>query len=521
MSSLLSPNIYEPDTGITDLIEGQDNFIPSVPKGRGMNTKSWKQETILRVIINYYELFVSKYFGKLPAYEYESMIDWKSLKKTIKTIVNLESDETAFIFNNSVVSVFKTSYFAPKVLTINSKHDSFDDFYDGSYCVYNKMIKNSLTRTGVQDIIEDNYHIFKNMAKNKYTDDFEGKLMFTAGFGETGNAQALAMNMNKGVSLIVDMDRKLIEKMVEDNFCNVMYEDIDSALDMAIDAKRNNLAKTVGLVGNASEILWLMIDKGVIPNLLTDRTNAYNTLDGYFPSGYAYSDSLRIRRADPHHYKNLVNHTIMTHVKAMIQFQNRGSRVFEYGNKIRGKAYDRGLDNAFSIDSYTTDYIYPVISDVNNLNFKWFALSGDTEDIFLIDDMLTSTFRDNPDLSRMIDLVNKVIFPKSMPSRNTKLNKELGLSIYSEINEMMRNEELSAPVLANVSSFSDNASEEKFISEPSDVDINKLLEHYKGSTMVSVDYYGNNQQFFKMTNKSLLLDGSKEAEQNIQTLVNF
>lgn len=517
MSSLLSPNIYEPDTGITDLIEGRDNFIPSVPKGLGINTKSWKQEAILRVMINYYEMFVSRYFGKLPPYEYESLIDWNNLRKTVKTIVELESDETVILFNHSVVSVLKTSYFAPKILTINSKHKLFDNFYDSSYTAYNDILKNTYTRTGLQDIIEDNYQVFKNLADENFYGDFESKLMFTAGFGMTGAAQALAMNTNKGVTLVVDMDRKLIEKMVEDNFCNVMYEDVEAALDVALDAKMNNLPRIIGLVGNASEVLWTIIDKGILPNLLTDATN---TKDNYFPSGYSYSDSLRIRRADPHHYKNLVNHTIMTHVKAMLELQKRGARVFDYGNKLREKAYDRGFDNAYTIPGYAEEYIYPVISDNNKLNFKWFALSGDNEDIFLIDDMIVSVFRDNPDFSRMIDLVNKVIFPKNIPARNVRLDKETGLALYKEINEMIKGEELSAPILANISFFSANKPEDKFISEPSDIDVNKLLEEYKGSTMVSIEYHGNKDNFFRMVNKSLLLDGSNEANQNIDILAN-
>jgi len=521
LSSLLSPNIYESNTGIIDLIEGRDNIVPSVPKGLGLNTKSWKQESILRLILNYYDIFISRYFGKLPAYEYESLIDWNNFRKIIKAIVELESDESIFIFNNSLVSIFKTSYFSPKVININSKHKNFDESDNSSYQIYNNMLKNNYTRTGVQDLIDDNYNIFKDMAQTEYTENFDNRLMITSGFGDTGAAQAIAMNLNKGVSLVIDMDRKLIEKMVDDNFCNVMYEDIDSAIDMAIDAKRNSLSKTIGLIGNASEVLWSLIDKGIIPNLLTDRTNAYNTTAGYFPSGYSFSDSLRIRKADPHHYKNLVGHTIMTHVKAMIEFQKRGSRVFDFGNLITERAYNRGLDNAFSIESYVDKYIYPVISNNNKLNFKWFAISGDTEDTFLVDDMIVSAFKNNSDLSRMIDIVNKFIFPKNIPSRNAKLDKKVGLELYHEINKMIKNEELSSYIIANVSSFSSNKENDKFISEPSDIDISKLLKEYNGSTMVTVDYCGNKDQFFKMINKSLLLDGSKESEQNIQTLINF
>lgn len=521
LSSLLSPNIYEPDTGITELLYGNENFLPEVPKGLGINTKSWKQEAILRIIINYYQQFITRYFGKLPAYEYESLIDWNNLRKTVKTLVDLESDETAFIFNGSVTSLFKTSYSSPRIILLNSKHELFDQFYDSSYCVYNEMLKNSYTRTGVTDIVDDNYYVFNSMATKEYFGDFEDKLMFTAGFGITGASQALAMQMNKGVSLVVDMDRKLIERMVEDSFCNVMYEDPDSAFDVALDAKRNGLSRTIGLVGNASEILWMMIDKGIIPNLVTDRTNTYDPVNGYFPSGYSYSDALRIRKADPHHYKNLVGHTIMTHVKAMLEMQKRGARVFEYGNKIREKAYNRGFDNAYSIPGYTDEYIYPVISDSEKLNFKWFGLSGDNEDIFVIDDILVSLFKDNKDISRMIDLYNKIILPKNTPSRNVKMDKDSGIAVYKEINEMLKNEELSAPILTNVSHFSAFDNNEKFISEPSDINLNELIDNNKGMTMVSFDYYGNKDQFFKMTSKSLLLDGSKEAEQNIENLVIF
>ena len=142
LASLLSTNIYEPNTGITDLLKGNDNFIPEIPKGLALNSKSWKQESILRVIINHYDILISKYFGRLPAYEYESLINWNNLRKTIQTLVDLESDETAFIFNNSVISVFKTSYSSPRIIIINSKHEVFDNFLDSSYSVYNQILKN-------------------------------------------------------------------------------------------------------------------------------------------------------------------------------------------------------------------------------------------------------------------------------------------------------------------------------------------------------------------------------------------
>lgn len=521
MSSLLSTNIYEPNAGINELLNGNENFLPEIPRGLELNTKSWKQEAILRILINHYDILISKYFGRLPAYEYESMINWDNLKKTIRTLVDLESDETAFIFNNSVISIFKTSYASPRIIIINSKHKVFDKFYDSSYSIYNEILKNSYTRTGFNDLIENDYYVFNKMANESYIGDFEGKLLFTSGFGINGVSQALAMSMNKGVSLVVDMDRKLIEKMSDDNFCNVMYEDTDSAFDMAIDAKRNNLPKIIGLVGNASEVLWQMIDKGLIPNLVTDATNTIDSINGYFPSGYSYSDALRIRKADPHHYKNLVSHTIMTHVKAMIEMQKRGARVFEYHNDLREKAYDRGLDNAFSIENYNEEYIYPIISDINKLNFKWFSVAGSNDDIFNIDDILVSVFKNNDDILRMIDLVNKVILPNRLPSRNIRTDKYTGSKIIKEINDSVKNEEVSAPFFASTSLFSIGKENEKFVSDPSDINLMNIINENKDLTMIEIDYYGNNEQFFKMINKSIIVDGSKEAEQNISNLVTY
>lgn len=518
MASLLGTNIYEPETGISDLLNGRENFLPDIPRGLSLNSKSWKQEAILRLIINHYDLFISRYFGRLPAYEYESLINWTNLRKILQTLVDLESDETAFIFNNSVISVFKTSFISPRVIVINSKHDIVENL-DKSYPIYNKMINNNYTRSGINDLIENDYHVFNKMAQESFVGDFEGKLVFNAGFGNNGASESLAVNLNKGVSLIVDMDRKLIEKMADDGFCNVIYEDPDSAFDMAIDAKRNNLSKTIGLVGNASEILWLMIDKGIIPNIVTDATNTSNSINGYFPSGYSYNDSLRIRKADPHHYKNLVAHTIMTHVKAMLEMQKRGARTFEYSNNIRDKAYDRGFDNAYSIPNYNEEYIYPVISDPENINFKWFALSGSDDDIFNIDDILVNVFKGNKDVLRMVDVVNKIIYPKRLPSRNIKTDKYTGCEVLKEINDSIKNEEVSTCFIANTSTFTFLDDKDKFISDPSDINLNELIEQYKGLTMISIDYHGNKDQFFKMTNKSILLDGSKEAEQNIADLI--
>ncbi len=525
MTSVISRSIYEPDTGVIELVSGKQNFVPSVPRGSFISTKDWEQESFLRMLINHSEISVSKYFGKLPAYEYEELVDWVNLKHNVRSIMSLENDQTLIIENGKVFEIKNTDKTSPKVIVINSNKAEFSDLSnlkEVSYQAYNTMQKQSYMDIGMQDIIEDNYLAFNNLANKNYYGDFDGKIMVTSGFGYTGASQALAMNMNHGVTIIIDIDRKLVEKMYEDGFCNIFYEDIDSALDTAIDAKRSGLSKTIGLVGNASEILWDFINKGFVPNIITDRTN---TKDNYFPSGYSFSDALRIRRADAHHYKNLVNHTLMTHVKAMLELQKRGSIAFEFGNNIREKAYDRGLDNAFNIESFIPEYIYPVITS-DKLNFKWIALSGNTEDVFVIDDLIMSEFSDNKDLVRMVDTINKVIFQKNIPARKVKLDADQAIKLFKIVNEMIRSEELSGSFLIDVSSFKmiDNTDyfKQEFITEDNQQNIiNKIIEENQGSSWVSINQYGNANQYYNLSENMILLDGSKESELNLINMINL
>lgn len=520
---MVSTNIYEPDANVLELLEGNQNFVPSVPKGLNLSTQDWEQESFLRMLINHSELSVSKYFGKLPAYEYEDMIDWHNLKNNLKNVMSLNNDETLIIEDNKIVNTIKTNSKSPRVISLYSNRNDFFDLKEDSYSAYHKMQKQSLMSIGVQDLIEDNYLAFNEIANKNYYGTLDGRITVSSGFGHTGAAQALAVNMNHGVTVIIDMDRKLIEKMVDDGFCNILYEDIDSAFDTALDAKRNGLNKIIGLVGNASEVLWELINKGFVPNILTDRTNPN---ENYFPSGYSYSDSLRIKRADPHHYRNLTNHTIMTHVKAMLELQKRGSLVFEFGNGIREKAYDRGLDNAFNIPSIVPEYIFPVITS-SKPAFKWIALSGETEDIFLIDDLILDEFSDIKELSRLIDVSNKVIFPKNIPSRKTRLEINQAVIFFRRINELIRSEEISAPILVDISYFkaieNNDTFKGSFFDPNNDLSrqetISKLIDENQGASWLSVNYYGNEKQYYNLTETIIVLDGSKEAEQNLSSLL--
>lgn len=526
MSSIMSPKMYAPDVNVIELLEGAQDVLPPVPAGPGLSTKDWEQESVLRMLLHQAELSVTRYFGKLPPYEYESLVDWTALRDNIRKLLSLENDQTLLIETGKPGVIVKSGKNVPRVILINSRQEEFTDFKESSYYIYNEMLNSSLANIGIQDIIDINYRIIDRIVQKRFPYGLEEKLAVSTGFGNTGAALALALNMHKAAVVVIEINRKLVEKRVENGFCQRLYEDFDSAFDVAIDAKRNGQSKIIGLVSNASEAIPELVNKGIVPAIVTDRTNnSRDLLNGYFPGEYSFADALRIRKADSHHYLNLARHSIMYQVKSMVELHKRGSLVFDFGNNIRDMAYNRGFDNAYGFPSFVPDYVYPELTS-KKMNLKWLALSGNTEDIFIIDDLIVDEFADNPDLNRLIVLVNKVILQDSIPSRKCRLDYEDGLLLCRKINDLVRNEELTAPILLGLSDFSAVNNPETINSDylldrnqsPEEL-VNKIINNPGGASWLSLDYRGNDREYYAFSEMMIVADGSKEAEQRIEQLL--
>lgn len=507
MASLLYTK-YHPDEGIQELLNGE-NVVPPVTKGNSISTKGWKQESLLRLIVNKTEIDVCQYFGKLPPYQYEDIVDWRALREKIKAVISLSNDETLIIENNKVISIIKTSVESPRAIILNTAYKYFENFNSSYYPAYEKMSKESITYSYVNEFFEENNQIFTTITNELFNFSLDGKIVLTSGFGVKGAAQAFSIKQNGGICLVVDLNDRLIQKRLEDGFCDRIFYDTESALDYAIEMKKIGFSKIVAIVGNASDTISEIVNRGLRPSIVTDATPADESLS-YFPSGYRFNDIFRIKKIDPDYYLKIANHSIMLHAKAMLDLQKRGSLVFEFGNSIKSKAYNKGLDNALGLGELD-ELIKKVLLNTDKYILKWFALSNDTEDIFLIDDMIATDFsKDNPDFARLMHLYNTVVFNKNIPLRKIILDKQNTNILARKINDMVRNEELSSPILLSISKFDDYSNDTQIFTQglPDTNKIIESIEKYKNADFISLNYYGNQDKYHKLEQKNIVIDGS-------------
>lgn len=507
MASLLYTK-YHPDEGIQELLNGE-SVVPPVTKGNSLSTKGWKQESLLRLIINKTEIDVCQYFGKLPSYQYEDIVDWIALREKLKAVIALSNDETLIIENNKVISTIKTNVEAPRAIIVNTEYKYFENFNSSYYPAYEKMSKESITYSYTNEFFEENNYIFSDISNKLFDYSIDGKIVLTAGFGVKGAAQAFSIKQNGGICIVSDLNERLLKKRLEDGFCDRLFYDADSALDYAGEMKKIGFSKIIAVVGNASDVFSEIVNRGLRPSIVTDATPSDDSLS-YFPSGYRFDDIFRIKRVDPEYYLKIANHSIMLHAKAMLELQKRGSLVFEFGDSIKSKSYNKGFDNALAIGDLD-DLIKNSLLSTDKYILKWFALSNDTEDIFLIDDMISTDFpKDNPDFARLMHLYNTIVFNKNIPVRKLILDKQVTNAFVRKINDMVRNEELSCPILFSVSKFDDYNNDEQFFTEglPDIKKISENIEKYKNTDFVTLNYYGNQDKYHKLEQKNIIVDGS-------------
>jgi len=515
-----SSRVFSPNPGILDLLHTDNRVLPGVPVGDELNTRGWEQESVLRMLLNHSDLSTIQGFHRLPAYEYEEMINWPLLRQNIQNLIDLEDNETLVIERGRTSGILKTSEKAPRVLQINSEISEISNFYENALLSYNHMNEEHWGSIGFQNILENTFDTTSSLAKKFFAGSLEGKISVTTGFGWMGVAQSLSVVGNKGVVVVVELNRKLLEKMVEDGYCNRIYEDFDAAFDVAFEAKRNGQSRVIGLLGNASEVLHELVNKAIVPNIIIDTISTLNPGSNYFPSGYSFFDALRIRKADPHHYRNLCKHSLMMQAKAMVELQKRGSQVFEYGNYVREQAYNRGLDNAYGFSSLITDTVYPLL--VSRPEYKWIALSNNSDDIFAIDDLIISEFSEHNSLSRQADLANRVILPPGIYSRKCKLDLDIAQMFFQKINYMVRNGDISAPILLGISDFI--GTEHNLVSmedeSRSEKILQKALNNQYNSNWMSISFMGSSDTYYTLKENMLLLDGTTDSEERLKYLVN-
>lgn len=424
-------------------------------KGLDIECKGWEQEAVLRMLYNNLDPEVAEHPEELVVYGGigKAARNWKAFEAIENTLRNLEADETMLVQSGKPVAVFKTHEEAPRVLISNSvlvsewaNWDHFNELDKKGLIMYGQMTAGSWIYIGSQGIIQGTYETFAELANQEYKSDLTGTITLTAGLGGMGGAQPLAVTMNNGVAICVDVDETRVDKRVETKYCDVKSTDLDEALKMAQEAKDKGEALSIGLVGNAVDIHKAILDKGFKIDIITDQTSAHDPLNGYVPQGYSVEEAKKLRQEDPKKYVELSEASMAKHVELMLEFQKYGAVAFDYGNNIRQVAYNNGVENAFDFPGFVPAYIRPLFCEGKG-PFRFAALSGDPKDIERADEEMRRLFSDNEKLLRWLDLAEEKISYQGLPSRIAWLGYGERAKMGLALNKLVRDGEISAPIV--------------------------------------------------------------------------
>lgn len=508
------------------------------PRGTKLNTKGWVQEAALRMIMNNLDSEVAEKPEELVVYGGigKAARNWESYEAIIRTLKTLEDDETLLVQSGKPVAVFKSHQDAPRVLLANSNlvpawanWDHFRELEKRGLMMYGQMTAGSWIYIGTQGILQGTYETFAEAARQHFNGSLRGTLTVTAGLGGMGGAQPLAVTMNDGVVIAIEVDEKRIQRRIEHRYLDTMTTDLDEALVLAREAKEKGEPLSIGLLGNAAEILPELVRRGEIPDLVTDQTSAHDPLNGYLPAGYSLEEGEKIRISDPEQYLKDARASIKTHVQAMLDLQKAGAVTFDYGNNIRQEAYNEGLENAFDFPGFVPAFIRPQFCEGKG-PFRWVALSGDPEDIYKIDEVILKEFSYNKHLCKWIRMAREKVAFQGLPSRICWLGYGERARFGKMINDMVASGELSAPIVIgrdhlDCGSVASPNRETEAMKDGSDAVadwpiLNALINAVNGASWVSVHHGGGVGMGYSIhAGMVIVADGTKDAEARLERVL--
>ncbi|HWH52883.1 MAG TPA: urocanate hydratase [Gemmatimonadaceae bacterium] len=425
------------------------------PRGSTLSCKGWQQEAALRMLMNNLDPEVAERPGDLVVYggTGRAARSWEAFDAIVATLKRLENDETLLVQSGKPVGVFRTHTSAPRVLIANSNlvgrwatWDYFRELERVGLIMYGQMTAGSWIYIGSQGILQGTYETFGAVARTHFGGSLAGRFVLTAGLGGMGGAQPLAATMNGAAILGIDVDEARIDKRLETRYCDRKTRSLDEALAWIREATGARRALSVGLVGNAAEIIPELVTRGVTPDVLTDQTSAHDTLNGYVPAGLTLAQAAELRRADPVEYVRRANASIVRHVEAMLAMQQRGAISFDYGNNIRTVALDNGVRNAFDIPGFVPEYVRPLFCEGKG-PFRWVALSGDPKDLARTDELVLELFPHDEHLRRWISLARERVQFQGLPARICWLGQGERAKFGVALNDLVASGELSAPIV--------------------------------------------------------------------------
>lgn len=516
----------------------QNTRVIRSPRGPEKTAKTWAAEAAMRMLINNLDPEVAERPEDLVVYGGigKAARNWQAFDTIVDQLQRLEADETLMVQSGKPVGVFRTHVDAPRVLIANSNlvpkwatWDHFNELDKKGLAMYGQMTAGSWIYIGTQGIVQGTYETFMEAGRQHYGGDWSGKWILTAGLGGMGGAQPLAATMAGASCITIECQRSRIEFRLRTRYVDVMAETLDEALALLEQSFKDKKALSIGLLGNAADLLPEMVKRGVRPDLVTDQTSAHDPVNGYLPSGWTVAEWEEKRVSDPAAVETAARASMATHVKAMLDFQKMGVPTTDYGNNIRQVAFDEGVENAFDFPGFVPAYIRPLFCRGIG-PFRWAALSGDPEDIRKTDEAMKKLFPDNAGLHRWLDMAGERIAFQGLPARICWIGLGDRHRAGLMFNEMVKSGELSAPIvigrdhLDSGSVASPNRETEAMMDGSDAVSdwplLNALLNTASGASWVSLHHGGGvGMGYSQHSGVVIVADGTEEAAKRLERVL--
>jgi len=507
------------------------------PTGTQLTCKNWLIEAAYRMIQNNLDPAVAEDPDRLVVYggRGQAARSWEAFDAILASLKDLNEDETLLVQSGKPVGIFRTHPDAPRVLIANSNlvpawatQQHFDELAAKGLIMYGQMTAGSWIYIGTQGILQGTYETLGSLAHQQGWPSLKGKFVLTAGLGGMGGAQPMAVTMNEGVALVVEVDPDRAQKRLEIGYVDIVTDNLEDAMTQVEEALEQQIPRSIGLIGNAADIHSELLARGVVPDVLTDQTSAHDPLS-YVPSGMSLTAAYQLRNDDPQRYIELSLKTMAKHVEAMLGFQKKGAITFDYGNNIRQRAYDQGVENAFDFPGFVPAYIRPLFCEGKG-PFRWVALSGDPEDIYKTDEKLMELFPEDAHLHRWLKMAKEQVPFQGLPSRICWLGygerDKAGLAF----NKMVADGTLKAPIVIgrdhlDAGSVASPNRETESMRDGTDAVsdwpiLNALLNTANGSTWVSFHHGGGvGIGYSQHAGQVIVADGTPEAAKRLKRVL--
>ncbi|HSR49088.1 MAG TPA: urocanate hydratase [Anaerolineales bacterium] len=508
------------------------------PRGTQLACANWLIEAPYRMLQNNLDPQVAGDPENLIVYggRGKAARNWDCFEAILESLRRLRPDETLLIQSGKPVAVFRTHQDAPRVLLANSNivpawatQENFDRWERDGLMMYGQMTAGSWIYIGTQGILQGTYETLASLARQHGWPSLRGKLVLTAGLGEMGGAQPLAVTMNEGVAVVVEVDRSRAERRLGLRQLDRISDDLEEAMSWAEEARQAGTALSIGLIGNAARILPELVVRGVVPDVVTDQTSAHDPLYGYVPDGLSLEDAAALRRRDPNAYVRLSMESMAQHVRAMLDLQAKGSVVFDYGNNLRQRALDAGVERAFDYPGFVPAYIRPLFCEGKG-PFRWVALSGDPRDLRRTDDAILELFPEDAHLRRWIRMAQEKVEFQGLPARICWLGYGERARAGLRFNDLVQSGEVSAPIVIgrdhlDAGSVASPNRETEGMRDGSDAIadwplLNALINAVGGATWVSIHHGGGVGIGYSLhAGQVIVADGTPEAARRLERVL--